>query len=200
MKIWRFFAFLWMLVLVFSCAGDYGKYHYVKFTPAVTVPEHEVSIWVDKTFSAGDLESLDAAIFEWNFVLNGHVKLNIVSRDFDMEPSEIIRIRDADGWIIMKINGKTSEHVKDNTWLAYCDHVAGHYMYMIRDRLQDRDMKQVFMHELGHLLGSEHVGHHLMYKYYIFGRYSCVDRLTAEEVAFHWNLSPDRLNFCVPDS
>lgn len=199
MKIFRWIAFVWLMLVSLSCAHDGVSYHYVKFTPPALSPSAEVSIWVDKNFSAADLESLDAAIAEWNFVLNGNVKLNIVSRTFDMMPDEILAARAADGWLILKIDSN-NEHIKGNNWLAYCDSVGGHYMYMIRDRLKDRDMKRVFLHELGHLLGSEHVGHHLMYKYYIFGRYSCVDRQTAEEVAMHWNLPAGRLNFCVPDS
>lgn len=199
MRILRCLAFLWLLLVSLSCA-HYGNksYHYIRLTPPAAVAKAEVPIWIDKNFSAADLESLDGAIAEWNFVLNGHVKLVVVSRIFDMEPSEILKAKDLDGWLVMKIDSR-NEVVREKNWLAYCDRVGGHYMYMVRDRLRDGDVKQVGMHELGHLLGSEHVGEHLMYKYYVWGRYSCIDRETAEEVAMHWNLTPDRLNFCVPD-
>lgn len=182
-----------MLLFLFACNGTLVGYHYISLTPMVS-GSRVIEIWVDKNFNELDMRSLDGAISEWNYVLNGHVKLVVESRQFDMDPNEIMRIHENGGWIIMKIE---SGNMVWNNWLAYCDHVGGHHMYMVRDRLKDGDMRRVFLHEIGHLLGSEHVGDHLMFKYYKFGRYSCVDSETASEVAFYWSLPIESLNFCV---
>lgn len=190
--------FILCLLILSGCAGSSSAhYRYVNFTPAVGVPEHVVPIWVDKNFSGMDMDAIDNSISEWNYVLNGHVHLEVVSRRFDMTIAELKRIDGMGGWAVMKIDS-SNPAIKDKNWLAYCDHVSGHYMYIIKDRMRDKDVQRIALHEFGHLLGSEHVGTRVMYKYYTWGRYACVDWEVAREVAIHWNLTPDRLNSCVP--
>lgn len=188
---------LLMLIFLVGCVRVTSDYKYVTFTRRAEVPSVVVPIWIDKTFDVLDMNSLENSVAEWNYVLNGHIKLEIVSKEFDMSVSEIEEIKRRDGWIVMKIDSSNGM-IKGKNWLAYCDHVSGHYMYIIRDRMRANDVQRIALHEFGHLLGSEHVGLHVMYPYYAWGRYNCIDWATAREVAMHWGMSPDRLNFCVP--
>jgi hypothetical protein len=186
-----------LLCFILGCISPGRNFQYVSHSPAAVKARAVVPIWIDVTFSNADKEALGKAIAEWNYVLNGHVRLRVVSQSFDMSVEDIRESHRLGGWLILKIKGN-NPRVADNNWLAFCNEVGGRYMYIIRDRLTDRDVQPIMLHEIGHLLGAGHVGYNVMHKYYAYGRYNCVDRRTAETVALSWHLRADQLNYCVP--
>ena len=70
-------------------------------------------------------------------------------------------------------------------------------MYLVRDRLSNDMVFGVTLHEIGHLLGSPHVGKRLMYPHFTRARNQCIDFDSMWAVASYWGLPTDRLNYCV---
>jgi hypothetical protein len=178
-----------------------GQYTYTHKSTNEGVPTRFVPIWIDKDFGAADLVAIDDAVNAWNYSLNGYVKLKIVDTQFDMEIDKIVTQVKSNGWLIMKIDGSNAmvpaQKEPGMRTVGFCERVGGNHLYLVRDRLMNEDVFGVTMHEMGHLLGSGHVGDHLMYPTYSRARFQCVDEKTLEQVANYNHIPLDRLNYCV---
>lgn len=178
-----------------------GQYDYIHAVPHGGVYNREIPIWIDHDFGEADQIEIAKAVEQWNFVLNNYVHLVIVDTHFNMEISKITESVKTGGWLIMKLQSIDSLvpiPAEPGLWtLAFVEHIGGSHMYLVRDRLANEDIFGVTMHEIGHLLGSSHVGTRLMY--YKFSRvgYQCVDHETAVAVAEHNGLAAEDLNYCV---
>lgn len=183
--------------LLIGCSGHLGNYHYTKNEHGVLVKE--IPIMVDRNFGSLDRESINAAIEQWNYALNGFIKLKVESWDFDMEVSSIVDTVRRRGFLILKIDSKSHLVVdaKGQMILAFCDKVSGNYMYIIRDRLENDDVKYLALHELGHLLGVGHESKYLMAPIYQKINYQCIDYETMKVVAKRHDLLMDSLNYCL---
>jgi len=171
------------------------KRHY--HGPAVRV----IPIWVDKNFGSADHLQIDAAVGQWNYALNGYVVLRVVDNQFDMEVEKIQESQRRNGWLFMKIDANNPmvpvQKVGVGVTLGFANKVGGNHMYLVRDRLDNDAVFGVTMHEIGHLLGAEHVGNRLMFKHFSRARFQCVDRASLEAVAHYQGISADDLNYCV---
>jgi len=185
-------------------AGRVGMYTYTSVGSDwhQTKPRRVISIWVDKNFGSADLLAIDDAVGHWNYVLNGYIVLKIVDLQFDMEPSKIKEALSSDGWIFLKIDSKKADfipksNIDGNYVIGFCDMLSGHYMYLVRDRLLNGDITGVTMHEIGHLLGVDHVGDRLMNATFSQLGGQCIDYETVMSMASHNGIPADRLNYCV---
>jgi hypothetical protein len=186
-----------------GCGSGLTPYHYVNNFHRVEVPTKVIPIYIDKDFGNGDLIAIDNAIKQWNYALNGYIELEVMTTKFDMSPMTIKRCQEGNCWIILKINS-SSYLVHDSgpfrVTLAYCNCVGGYVMYMIRDRMENDDVYPIMLHELGHLLGSEHTSVGLMYPTYSKEAYRCINYNAMLNVAIYNGLSIERLNYCVEGS
>lgn len=177
-----------------------GRYVYTQTATQAATPIRTIPIWIDKGFGQADRLAIDDAIRAWNYSMNGYVVLKVVDWEFDMEIGKIVESVKQNGWLFMKID-HTNSMVPDNTkgyWtIGFTERVGGHHLYLVRDRLQNEDVFGVTLHEIGHLMGSEHVGERLMYPHYSRARFQCVDFDTIKSVAEAWDLVPASLNYCV---
>lgn len=177
-----------------------GGYEYTHQPAYQGAAKKIVPIWVDKNFSAIDQVNIKNAIDSWNYALNGYIKLEIVDLQFDMEVDKILQQVKQGGWLFMKINSdsllvpssRPGYHV-----IGFTERVGGHHLYLVRDRLGDVDIYGVTLHEIGHLLGSDHVGKRLMYPHYTRAMYQCIDWETIVEVSKYQELDVSKLNFCI---
>lgn len=160
-----------------------------------------VPIWIDKNFGEADRLAIDDAIRAWNFAMNGYVQLKIVDMDFDMEPSKIVDQVNQNGWLFMKLKSDSKlipEQKEKGYWtIGFTEKLGGHHLYLVRDRLANEDVFGVTMHEIGHLMGSDHVGDRLMRPHFNRTASQCIDYDTIKAVASYNNLPLDRLNYCM---
>lgn len=197
-----------MLIICLSCifgcgVRDNGLYYYIHAPNQTVIPLKSYHIYVDKDFSGADKISITQAVEQWNFALNGYIKIDIISWDFQMEPSILKEGMENGGWFFLKIDSQSkllSETKEGKIVLAYCDKILGTRMFMIRDRVKDLDVQPIILHEIGHLLGAEHIGHQLMYPYYSHDRFRCVDWESISLVAKQQHLDVNNLNYCIQGS
>jgi hypothetical protein len=209
MKIALFLLFLvWLVVfLIVSCAplwqeAQLGRYVYTQNPndPAIK-PLRVIPIWIDGSFGQADRIEIDNAINAWNYAMNGYVVLQPVDWEFNKEiPKVVASVRD-NGWLFMKIDS-ASKMVPEASAEGYkttgfTESVSGNHLYIIRDRLQNEDVFGVVLHEIGHLMGSNHVGDRLMSPHYSRVRFQCIDLATVTAVAEAWKIPVSHLNYCV---
>jgi hypothetical protein len=196
--------FLIIAIFLMGCGHLVLPFHYIQSGGYSQVALRTVHIWIDKEFGAGDQVAIDDAIRQWNFALNGYVKLEVMSTTFDMEPEVINRANLEGGWLIMKvhsgnsiipdqpINGKLQYYT-----LAWVNEIGGHHMWMVRDRLRNEWMTGVALHEIGHMLGAEHDDVYLMQPHFNWEDYRCVDQYTLKQVALYQHIQLKNLNYCI---
>lgn len=193
--------FLVCLLSLIGCGSrDNNMYYYIHAPNQTVIPLKVYNIYVDDSFGEADKVEIGKAIDQWNFALNGYIKLNVINWKFNMEPSEIKEGMENNGWFFLKIysTSKFKPADKEGMWtLAYVDKLMGTRLFMIRDRIKNDDMQPIMLHEIGHLLGSEHVGSQLMYPHFSQDRFKCVDYDTIVRIAREQHLDVKNLNYCI---
>jgi Matrixin len=160
-----------------------------------------IPVWVDRDFKQSDREAIAKATDEWNFVLNGQVKL-VFSGYFqsDKEAMELFEGALKTGLGII-ITNSTSEDLDDdgelNGVLAFIPGTMAHHMTVVKDHIGNRELKDIVLHEFGHMLGADHtMFSSLMYPAYSNKQYPCVDKATAMQVAEVLDLNIETLRYC----
>ena len=199
---------LLLAAIIAGCAGlamnpaqpKLGLYHYTHVPVYEGRPVREIPIWIDLNFGEADKVEIDKAVDAWNFAMNGYVKLKVVDTKFDMEIPKIVEQVNKGGWLFLKIKSdSTLVPINDKGYwtIGFCEQVGGHHMYLVRDRLGNDDIYGVTLHEIGHLMGSGHVGNRLMYPHYSRARFQCIDYDTMVKVSSFFDLKLEHLNYCV---
>ncbi len=196
-------AFLSACTIPHACNTQDTRYSvYVRHEPPVVNVPRVTPVWVDKDFPTGQKADVLAAIDEWNFALNGYASFQVVDDKFDMDPDVLQRIKDTlQGLVILDVSVK-NDYVKEmpEGVLAWVPELGANSMFVIGDRVGNRNLKSIVMHEMGHILGLEHQEEAgtLMYFSYDQGR-SCVDWVTAMHLAsVHGRYDWHHMNYCEP--
>jgi hypothetical protein len=193
MNLLRTILMLLGVLFISNCASTSYQYTLKPVAPYTT---RVIPIWIDKTFSGNDMLAIDDAINNWNLVLNGSIKLQPVSYQFDMEPDEIMRAIRERGLLVMKVTSDNSMVDKDTR--AWVNELGGFKLYVVKDRVPTEIMTGIMMHELGHALGASHqTGNTLMFPYYRKEMYYCIDFATVKQVSDYQKIRLDYLNHCV---
>lgn len=190
-------------ILSINCGSKPNLNHpiYIKQESGVT-PLHTIPVYIDIKFCNSDKKSIKKAIDNWNESLNGYLILNIVSTNFKESPDSINKVIKEKGYVILQIysdNKIISERDDGKSIvIGLANELGGNIMHLVRDRLTENDITAITMHELGHLLGADHtVEKYLMSTIYSEEGYKCIDIFTIKQVAVHWYLPLQRLNYCV---
>lgn len=200
-KIWLF-AFLTSLLFVFfSCidTARLGLYHYVRDPSVSNQAARLYPVYVDKDFGEADRISIQDALDQWNIALHGQARF-IINNHLDVNINN--------GFLLFKITShnplvKPIDKIVDVDkkgifWtLGFTSQIGDHHVYLVRDRLQNEDVKYIVMHELGHALGAAHGGSGLMSVPYNKEKWQCVDQYTVQQIAAHEHLVAEDLNYCV---
>lgn len=206
MKRWLL-GILVVLGLALGCMGHTVKpFHYISVPGYSYSPLKVYKVWVDKNFGEADKVAIDDAIKQWNYAMNGYVVIQVESYTFDMEIDVLKRVSNGEGWVFLKIDSSSTlidDGVKGPDGrpkfytLAWVNEIGGNRMWMVRDRIANRAVVGVTLHEIGHLLGANHDTVYLMQPHYNWEDYRCVDYQALVRVAEYQHLPTGRLNYCV---
>ncbi len=204
MKRFIYLAILAVFLAV-GCVGHLGEFRYVGTPNGYSpVPLKVIKVYMDKNFGEADKVAIDDALMQWNYALNGYIKLNLVSTEFNMEPGIISECMLGNCWLVMKVDSKNPmvaevDKGKDGKTytLAWANEIGGNRMWLIRDRLSNAMVTGVSLHEMGHLLGSGHDDAYLMAPMYVWERTRCVDYEALKKVAEYQHLPFANLNYCI---
>ncbi len=210
-----------LILLIGAISIGCDGFRYVSYTrhPGSNVPFKIIPVYIDSGFGSADKTAIDDAVNQWNYVLNGYMEMRVVTHQFNDEEA-VIKEADRSHGIIVKKVFSDNEMIpsigmaepllesfdgngSNGMVLAWVNKLGGNRMYFVRDRLGDRDVLPVALHEFGHALGAEHEAVKpenrllLMYPYYNKKNgYSCIDMSAMNKVANWQYLDPKGLNYC----
>lgn len=163
----------------------------------------DIPILVDLSFDNNDEIAINNAVAQWNYALNGWEHLHVVGRIF-VDDNELTKHHD--GWLFVKalptdavIKKADKDYLPKNWVIGLTNYLGGNQVFIVKERTGKDNFLGVLLHEIGHLLGANHIGTGLMRPN--FNRYhqQCIDRDAIEEVATHEKLPVDTLNYCTLD-
>lgn len=176
-----------------------GEYQYTRLAPVSGQSKLVIPVYIDGDFGEADQLSIDDAIQQWNYALNGYAELRVIDRQFDVNPMAST-VRDRNSMLVHKINSHNLMVRDESVWywtLGFVERIGARDIYLVRDRLENEDVPYVLLHELGHALGARHRSEGLMSPHYSKVRYRCIDKETMRQVARYNHWPADRLNYCV---
>jgi predicted Zn-dependent protease len=151
---------------------------------------------VDRNFPKTQQQEILKAINEWNVALNGQMVLQVVDLDFDMEVDKITRVMNENGIMILSVPsyGAVMRLIDDGSLAGKTDRIGGNVVYILNDRVNEKTINVIALHEIGHLLGAEHSGQGLMRSSYHPNL--CIDKETIEQVARFNGIDVNKMNYC----
>lgn len=214
MKFLKFLVVLSVLFLIGGCGASAVKmFTYHSNAPLSKVVNYrEFPVFLDDRFTVEERKNLEASISEWNWALNGQIKLVVNKKlvngeDLSEVKDTLYGIRQTgQGYLILRLNHDDpllEDTVdEDDGTLAFVNALGnrGHLMVVVADRIGTRDLRRIVLHEFGHLMGAMHVmAKSLMFPSYGDG-YPCIDKITILQAANYHKLDPNHLNYCsVPN-
>lgn len=173
-------------------------WHYTQHaSPAST--GRALDLYVDADFSPYERDHIISAFRQWNYALNGFVRFDARMLPQDPTPTMLAQIRRSGGWIVARVDSRhpIAQHGEGTHALAVTTGNRGGYVYVISDRIGNRDLTGVVMHEFGHVLGAGHDGYGLMAPVYSASMGRCIDHDAVSLVADAQRLPINSLNWCV---
>ena len=157
-----------------------------------------VDLFVDRDFSDHERDRLLSAMRQWNYVLNGFVQFRARVLPGDPQPMMLAQIRRSGGWVIARVDSRhpVARQGEGTHALAVTTGNRGGFVYVISDRIGNRDLTGVIMHEFGHVLGAGHDGYGLMAPVYNASMGRCIDQDAVALVARAQRLPMNSLNWC----
>jgi hypothetical protein len=110
----------------------------------------------------------------------------------------IQQIRRSGGWVMARVDSRhpVAQTGEGRQALAVTTGNRGGFVYVISDRIGNRDLTGVIMHEFGHVLGAGHDGYGLMAPVYSAAMGRCIDQDAVALVARAQRLPINQLNWC----
>jgi hypothetical protein len=158
-----------------------------------------VVLYVDRDFDDYERQSIVSAMRQWNYVLNGFVQFRAKMLPADPSREMLAQIKRSGGWVVARVDSShpIAHQGEGKHALAVTEGGRGGFVYAISDRIGQRDLSGVMMHEFGHVLGAGHDGHGLMAPVYNASMGRCIDREAVALVASAQRLPLSQLNWCV---
>lgn len=196
-----------LLIMITGCISIHPPIQFLyTHRPSSEYPVRIIPVYIDQDFGQEDRMEMQKAIDQWNFALNGYIRIIIADRPFDMSTSAIEEVQLTQGWTFMKIKNDNPMIIDHNTdpdkpkyfTLAFCNKIGGDKTWFVRDRFFDENqLREVTIHEIGHLLGASHNGKYLMSPHYNVDDYQCIDKATMLQVSGYINIPLANLNYCL---
>lgn len=173
-------------------------WHYTQH-PSPASTGRSVDLFVDRDFSPYERDHILSALRQWNYALNGFVQFNARLLPQDPQPAMLAQIRRSGGWVVARVDSRhpIAQQGEGLHALAVTTGNRGGFVYVISDRIGNRDLTGVVMHEFGHVLGAGHDGYGLMAPVYNAAMGRCIDHDAVTLVAQSQRLPLNSLNWCV---
>ena len=157
-----------------------------------------IDLYVDRDFSDYERDRMLSAMRQWNYVLNGFVQFRARVLAADPQPMMLAQIRRSGGWVLARVDSRhpVAQQGEGTHALAVTTGNRGGFVYVISDRIGNRDLTGVIMHEFGHVLGAGHDGYGLMAPVYNAAMGRCIDQDAVALVARAQRLPINSLNWC----
>ena len=182
-----------------SASTPMGGWRYTENAAPVSTGR-VVSLYIDRDFDDFERQRIVSAMRQWNYVLNGFVEFRASYLPDDPTPAMLSQIRRSGGWVVARVDSRhpVAQHGEGRHALAVTTGNRGGFVYVIRDRIGQRDLTGVMMHEFGHVLGAGHDERSgLMAPVYNPAMGRCIDRDAVSLIAQAQRLPLNRLNWCV---
>lgn len=176
-----------------------SQMQYTSITPLAAAHAEVILVRIDVQFNAGERARIVEAIKHWNHALNGQVRFEI---------GEAHNVNVASGpkkpntWLVVRVSGTGFSPIPGRgpqlgTLAQAQTLVEGGMVSVFADKIGNRDLAQIMLHELGHVLGLGHENAgRLMAPHYSAGAQQCIDKGAVQAVARTKNLSFYALNWC----
>jgi hypothetical protein len=173
-------------------------WHYTE-RPSPVSTGRAIDLFVDRDFSPYERDRILSAVRQWNYVLNGFVQFEARLLPGDPTPTMLAQIRRSGGWVVARVDSRhpIAHHGEGLHALAVTTGNRGGFVYVISDRIGNRDLTGVVMHEFGHVLGAGHDSWGLMAPVYSATMGRCIDHDAVTMVAQAQRLPVNQLNWCV---
>lgn len=184
-----------------ASAATMGGWHYTDHAAPVATGR-TLSLFVDREFDDYERGRIVSAMRQWNYVLNGFIRFRARTLPDNPTRELLAQIKRSGGWIVARVDSRhpIAGQGEGAQALAVTAGGQGGFVYIISDRIGQRDLTGVLMHEFGHVLGAGHGGSGLMAPVYNSAMGRCIDRQAVALVASAHRLPLARLNWCVgPD-
>jgi len=159
---------------------------------------HAIDLFVDRDFSESQRDSIVRAMRQWNYVLNGFIRIRAHLLPEAATWDDIARIRRS-AWAVVIVDSRNPVAQRGEGREALAVTVGnskGGVVYVIGDRIGRRDLTGVVMHEFGHVLGAGHDRAGLMAPVYSAAASRCIDHDAVAMVANAQHLPLQQLNWC----
>jgi hypothetical protein len=192
------FALLAAAILLSSLPANATEgYRYTEHaSPAST--GRAVPLYIDRDFDDNERQHIVSAMRQWNYVLNGFVQFRAGMLPDDPSSAMLAQIKRSGGWVVARVDSRhpIAHSGEGKHALAVTTGGRGGFVYVISDRIGQRDLTGVIMHEFGHVLGAGHDGYGLMAPVYNAAMGRCIDRGAVALVAQAQRLPVNQLNWC----
>lgn len=195
-----------LALLGIGCTGSF--YHYREVSPdPYRGYRASIPLYIDQRFTPEQDREIEFAVLEWNYILNGYLKIEIVDWHYILGSPKAGIIanqigKTQQGIVLLALNADdpiVAMYHADG-FLAFVDVVgdAAHTLVMIRDRMGTRPWHMILMHELGHALGAQHVNTTSLMFPVTDGdlMLNCADKITVAQIATYHHLNIEHLNYC----
>jgi hypothetical protein len=182
-------------------APDAGTqlYGYTSHPARVSVGRN-LYMYVDRDFDPRDRDRIVSAIRQWNYVLNGFVRIHARLLPEDASSQTVGRIKQSGAWVVVRVDSRhpiAHQGEGRHALAVTVGNSRAGVVYVIGDRIGRRDLTGVVMHEFGHVLGAGHDAAGLMAPVYSAEGSRCIDRAAAAMVANAQRLPLSDLNWCI---
>jgi hypothetical protein len=173
---------------------------YTSLAPVQTARVETINIRIDMQFSGSDRAKIVEAVGHWNHALNGQLRFEIAAQPYNVNAPAPMQGKT---WTVSRVSGTGTSPIPGRGpglgTLAQAQELTnGSGMVIVfADKVGNRDLGQIMMHEIGHVLGLGHENAgRLMSPHYAGNAQQCIDRGAMQAVAAQKGLVFQGLNWC----
>lgn len=201
--------FLVLFTFFLGCAGPIN-YQYHKVSKEENHTHWKVyPVYLDRSLTEKERLEVWKVTNEWNYALNGYMAWHIESQYFDHTnqynlANMIDQVKTShEGLLVFGLKhdeDMTDKLIDDEEILALVNSLGdnAHALFLIQDRIGNKDLHRILLHEFGHAMGAQHVSaESLMFNAYGPMQLGCIDKITAAQVANYHKLDLSKMNYCA---
>lgn len=164
-----------------------------------------VPVYIDARFSGNDRLNVGYALETWNYAFNGQVVLDIHYNTEQWTIKQFDDIHMNQGIAIIYLSENEGDNIptlsndpfQAQKVLAWVNELGGNKVYVLRNRIKEKNLFYITLHELGHIFGVQHSDeNNLMQPNYYINTQACVDKSTATAAALYLGINPKYMNWC----